>query len=361
MPPSVAARLYCGALICVFGLALSPSRADAETAKAAIRSPEAPDLAYAATDLLQSRCGGCHLSRNNGPSPPQLPSLRAPDKLATDRALVAPGRPDLSALVWRMLDAHDVSESVTEARPSTSNPSGSDRPTERMRALSDDVWLVRRWIARLPQRSDPVPAAAANILTAGKGKGDAGGLRIDVVQPAFDVGEHIVYRVRAQRDCRLSLINVDPRGIATVIFPNAYARANRIDAEAAREVPAAEDPFVFTARDRGVEKVIALCADGEGAALGIRHDFTHQRFTVLGDWEQFLATGKLPQPLAASSTRIRWRYRRVRRCYGYRRKGRRLRRCRWVRRRAGRIPPKPAGPLPFARLKAVAVVAVRVR
>jgi len=360
LPPSAVARPWLAAIVCVFGLTLSLSGAAAQTANNAVRLPEAPDLAFAATELVQTRCGACHLSRNHRRLPPLLPSLRTPAKLAADRALVTPGRPDLSALVWRMLDAHHARAPTSAVKLPKPDRSRSDRPVADARALSDDVWLVRRWIARLPRRMEPAPIGAANVLAAGTTEEDAGWLRVDVVQPVFEVGEHIVYRVQANRHCRLSLINVDPRGIATVIFPNAYARANQIGAQVAREVPAVDDPFVFTARDRGVEKLIALCADGDGAALGIRHDFTHQRFTVLGDWEQFLATGKPPQPLAASRNRVRWRYRRVRRCYRYKRKGRRLRRCRWVRRRAGRIPPKPTGPLPLARLKAVAVVAVRV-
>jgi Domain of unknown function (DUF4384) len=357
LPDRIALPVCAAIGTCLIGLSLTLSQTQAQSR---VQAPEAYDLAHEAWFALKSRCGTCHLPPSGQSTATSLPAMRSPSVLAADRKLIEPGWPDRSELVWRMLDGHDAPQLENgDSRHKTAKKEITKAKTKRP-AIPPGVWLVRHWIARLQRRPAAVPKGSAEVLQAVP-SGGRGWLRVDAVQTDFKAGDQIVYRVRTDRYCRLSLINVDPRGIATVVFPNAYAHTDHIDGEAALVVPSADDPFLFTARQRGVEKLVALCADDDGAALGIRHDFTHQRFTVLGDWEQFLTTGRPPRLLARPTARRRWRYRRVRRCYRTKRRGRTIRRCRWHRRRAGLIRSKPLGPLPPARLRAVTVVAVKVR
>ena len=274
------------------------------------------------------------------------------DALTRPGALVRPGDPDRSSLFWRLVDGHS-GDAASASRP--------DRTDGAARA-ADWRWvgIVRRWIASLPGAH--LQTTSQTLRGGFMWPDRRSGVRLKTNRPTYSPGRRIVLRLHARAPCRLTLINVDTRGVATVVFPNAYANGNFMDTEAAFQLPAPDAPFVFKARRRGSEKLIALCTSGRGRVLGIRQNFDVQRFTVLGDWEVFLRTGKQPSQVTRPPARRRlWRV--VKRCRTYRRRSKRRRRCRYrrVRRRESGRPAQPVTALAHAEIESVSVKILQIK
>lgn len=186
----------------------------------------------------------------------------------------------------------------------------------------------------------------------------AGDIEIRASKARYRVGDEIQLEVTARRACRATIINVDVRGVATVVFPNAFMPKNDLAVGETIRIPGDDAGYLFRVRQRGREQLLGYCATGPGAVLGIRHDFAHQRFTVLGPWARFLSNVAKEGEVRRSG-RLERRWRSVRRCWVKRRgKSRRRRRvCRTVQRRVTvRVPPPPHAPF-----GGVAVVDIRIR
>lgn len=106
----------------------------------------------------------------------------------------------------------------------------------------------------------------------------------------YAAGDELRLSVRASIDCHLTLISIDTAGFGTVIFPNDFATNNRIAAQVRVSIPAASARYRFRLKDKGRERVVALCTRNEGSVDGIRHDFERQRFQELGRYTTFLDT-----------------------------------------------------------------------
>ncbi len=121
-------------------------------------------------------------------------------------------------------------------------------------------------------------------------KDDAGAvglnLWIEKVLPA--PGDVIVVNAEADSDCYLTLVSVDSRGKATVLFPNDFENNNLISAGKAVRVPGSEAPYQLRFKDVGQETILGQCSTSPAPPAGIEHDFERQRFTVLGNWENFV-------------------------------------------------------------------------
>jgi hypothetical protein len=100
------------------------------------------------------------------------------------------------------------------------------------------------------------------------------------------VGDKPKFTVRADRECSLTLVNVDKSGEGVVIFPNKFQQDNRIKAREDFVFPAADAQFDFKYLDPGIETVIAICDVSGGAVTGIEHDYSQQEFTHLGKGEE---------------------------------------------------------------------------
>ncbi|MBN9265144.1 MAG: DUF4384 domain-containing protein, partial [Hyphomicrobium sp.] len=103
-------------------------------------------------------------------------------------------------------------------------------------------------------------------------------------------GDELKLSVRTNIDCHLTLISIDAAGFGTVIFPNDFATNNRIAAQVRVSIPAASARYRFRLKDKGRERIVALCTRNEGSVDGIRHDFERQRFQELGPYAAFLDT-----------------------------------------------------------------------
>jgi hypothetical protein len=111
-----------------------------------------------------------------------------------------------------------------------------------------------------------------------------GPVRVSLVadKVRYRLGDKPVFTVSANRDCHLTLVNVDGRGVGTVIFPNRFDRDNSIRANREFTLPAADAAFDFAFTEAGKETVIAICDTGGNALTGVKHDFDTSAFTDLG-------------------------------------------------------------------------------
>ncbi len=104
---------------------------------------------------------------------------------------------------------------------------------------------------------------------------------------SYKVKEHAVFTVKSEQDCFLTLINVDAKDKATVIFPNKFQQKNFLKANKEFKFPGKKAKFKFQLQDPGKETVVALCRKGKAASKGIKHDFAKNAFTSLGEYEKF--------------------------------------------------------------------------
>jgi hypothetical protein len=92
----------------------------------------------------------------------------------------------------------------------------------------------------------------------------------------------------AAADCYLTLVSIEPGGGATVLFPNDFEQDNLLRAGSTLRVPPLNAEYQLRLRDRGTETFAATCDPHVKVPAGVEHDFERQRFTVLGNWRNFL-------------------------------------------------------------------------
>lgn len=101
-------------------------------------------------------------------------------------------------------------------------------------------------------------------------------------------GDLVILKAEADTDCYLTLISIDPEGKATVIYPNDFEKENLIHAGATVRVPGVDAPYQLRFKADGTETLIGRCSTSPNPPTGIEHDYERQRFTVLGNWENFI-------------------------------------------------------------------------
>jgi hypothetical protein len=105
---------------------------------------------------------------------------------------------------------------------------------------------------------------------------------------SYKVDDQPVFTVTSEEDCFLTLINVDGKGAASVIFPNKFQKDNALRAKTDLNFPAKDSKFKFRFADPGTETVIAVCNTENKPVDDIKLDFG-QVFTDLGDYEKHIA------------------------------------------------------------------------
>lgn len=98
----------------------------------------------------------------------------------------------------------------------------------------------------------------------------------------YAINDKPVFTVRSDRDCYLTLVNIDGAGVGTVIFPNKFQQDNKIVGSKDFVFPSAEAGFDFKFTEVGKESVIAIC-DTTGKAVAIEHAYDDNPFTPLGE------------------------------------------------------------------------------
>jgi mono/diheme cytochrome c family protein len=109
---------------------------------------------------------------------------------------------------------------------------------------------------------------------------------IDKLVPAK--GDLVVIKAQADTDCYLTVVSVDAEGKATVLFPNDFDKDNLLSAGKTVSVPGGDSPYQLRFKADGTETLISRCSTSSVAPTGIEHDFERQRFTLLGNWENFI-------------------------------------------------------------------------
>ena len=117
------------------------------------------------------------------------------------------------------------------------------------------------------------------------------GLSIWADQPVYKVGEAARFFASSDRDCNLTLINVDQAGQATVLYPSEFHPENAIKAGEIVKVPGPDAGYLLAFAEPGNEKVVGICMEGKRRfPPGIRINYERQRFTLLGEWHSHLET-----------------------------------------------------------------------
>lgn len=138
------------------------------------------------------------------------------------------------------------------------------------------------------------------------------GLRPDRVLRLRLWSDKVVYRsgdltaltALATGDCYLTLIGIDHRGSATVLFPNEFEQTNFLRGGTPMTVPLATATYQLRVQDPGTETIVGVCSTVRQRMTGVLTDYERQRFTVLGNWRLFLATAdQLETSIARASRR----------------------------------------------------------
>jgi hypothetical protein len=104
----------------------------------------------------------------------------------------------------------------------------------------------------------------------------------------YAAGDPVHFTIRSNVECHLTVISIDASGYGTVIFPNDFAARDLLNAELDLVLPAPGARYRFRVKQKGRERVVALCARTPGIIEGIEHDFERQRFQELGPYAAHL-------------------------------------------------------------------------
>lgn len=131
-------------------------------------------------------------------------------------------------------------------------------------------------------------ALGASVVQAVGGHPERINLRIVAESPKASAGDSLVLRVTADKSCHLTLVGVDPKGRAMVLYPNELETQRVLEPGTDLVVPAPSSAYRFRMKTKGTETVIGICTSSPKPVDGIRHDYEKQRFTLLGDYRTFL-------------------------------------------------------------------------
>ncbi len=239
--------------------------------------PIRPDdgTAAAAYDVLKTYCASCHQlpakvgdtgATAAGPMPRNILDLT---KLGKDRRFVWPGFADASLLFNSMAGAW----MPPDAEPGGTGRAGDQLPT------GAEIAAVRAWIESLSagKRGLRLPRKSTDH-----------DLTVWLHAPVARVGRQLTVFATTKSACYLNIINIEPSGLATVVYPNDFQRANRVMPGQRVQIPPPNAGFKLTFGTLGRETMVAICTTSSKRLAGINYDFDRWRFSVIGSWENFL-------------------------------------------------------------------------
>jgi hypothetical protein len=130
----------------------------------------------------------------------------------------------------------------------------------------------------------PLEVAAVNDPNIAAKPAHRSGLSITSDRNSYQRDDTPVFTIVSDKDCFLTLTNVDEKGAGTVLFPNKFQQDNRIRSNVLLQFPAADAPFQYRMKDKGFETVIGVCTEQARDVDGIQHDFARSDFTVVDNY-----------------------------------------------------------------------------
>jgi mono/diheme cytochrome c family protein len=269
-------------------------------------APENPTLAkvYA---VLDQHCAKCHQRGKTGDKQPagDLDQVLALNQLAKSRHVV-PGLPDASPLLIAI---------QTRMAPHVFPRGEGENAVPEL--SSDDLGQLRAWVSGLRAQPSPPSAVPRDGIVPPIQVGEppetatertsepvtppspeaspqaaptSGPLTLHLAfeKPRYVTDDVLIVRATPSAACHLTLIGIDPRGRATVLFPSDFEPNNRIDAGQTLELPKAGSGYRFRLSQKGRQTIVGLCSTTQKAPPGLTHDFERLRFTELGDYEAFV-------------------------------------------------------------------------
>lgn len=121
----------------------------------------------------------------------------------------------------------------------------------------------------------------------------------------YEPGADLRISIRAARQCFPTLIHLDANGEALVLYPNGLDEARELAAGETLTLPATDAAYAIRTRRTGarasattslpsgpgeIQRLVALCSETDATLFAIRPDYTQQVFTILGDWNAFIAS-----------------------------------------------------------------------
>jgi hypothetical protein len=106
-------------------------------------------------------------------------------------------------------------------------------------------------------------------------------LKLETETQGFTTGQAITLKVKSSEECYLSIINKDPDGQITVLFPNRLDQDNHIDKDSTFYFPQKDNTYALKLNKPGKEKFVAICAQNNEALANIKHQFDTTAFTPL--------------------------------------------------------------------------------
>jgi mono/diheme cytochrome c family protein len=182
------------------------------------------------------------------------------------------------------LDPQTFAAALSKATGNTALLTRRLEQTRRPRAEIDQLFAYLKGVSEpRPEEAARKPAAQASAPTPGRIE-----LEMWVDEPHAALGDVISVTVQSNTDCYLTVINVDASGSATVVFPNDFEADNLLTAGKPVRVPGVEAPYQFKRKEAGRELMLARCSTSPAPPTGVEHEFSRQRFTLLGNWESFV-------------------------------------------------------------------------
>ena len=114
------------------------------------------------------------------------------------------------------------------------------------------------------------------------------GLSMWIDKPRPVPGDAVAIKAQTDSTCYLTVVSVDAAGVATVLFPSDFQPDNLLSVGQTVSIPGPDAPFQLRYKAEGSETILGRCSANAMPPFGIEHDFERQRFTVLGNWENFI-------------------------------------------------------------------------
>lgn len=173
------------------------------------------------------------------------------------------------------------------------------------RAVIEDDWLLLGRIGGAPPPTRTIVPVQFDAIRPSITPQTPIELTIYPDRARYSAGDPVQFTVRSNVNCRLTVISIDASGHGTVIFPNDFATRDTLSAHLNLLLPTPDAGYRFRAKEKGRERVVALCTRAPGIIEGIEHDFERQRFQELGPYaarlEQEMKNGLKRRAAAAAA------------------------------------------------------------